>query len=113
MRMRQRTKQLYRKRSAGVPRGYTHHWMYGKGPWKETKVGKGTWKVHHWRSTKRRKGSARGGPPVGTRIYWYFPKAVQRAVKVGPRTYKTEFRGTKKLGWIVMPRNRRRRRRRY
>ena len=90
------------KQRIGVPVGYRHRWSYSRGPWRETKFKRNKWKFL-WRSTKSRKGSSRGGPPVGYKVLWTI-KALQSAKKVSPRKYKTVMFGTKKLAGYYDPR---------
>lgn len=78
----------------GVPPGYEHNWKYG-GHWKEKKQKDGSWKVD-FSAAKRRKGSAKGGLPIGSKIKWRI-EGIQIAEKVSGRTYKTRFRAKKTL----------------
>lgn len=82
------------KGKRGVPAGYEHNWKYG-GHWKEKKQKDGSWKVD-FTAAKRRKGSAKGGLPIGSKITWGL-RGTQTAEKVSGRTYKTRFRAKKTL----------------
>lgn len=82
------------KGKRGVPAGYEHNWKYG-GHWKEKKQKDGSWKVD-FSAAKRRKGSAKGGLPIGSKIRWRI-EGIQIAEKVSGRTYKTRFRAKKTL----------------
>ena len=77
----------------GVPTGYRHNWKY-RGHWKERKGRRG-WNIN-FTARKSRKGSKRGGLPVGSRIVWKI-EGYQTARKVSWRTYATRLRARKKL----------------
>ena len=96
-----------RRGSKGVRKGYTHIWTY-RGPWKERKIGPGTWKVA-FRATKSKKHSGRGGPAIGAKIHWRFSNVHQYAVKTGRGRYQTILLGTKHLVKMKGYRGRRRR----